>query len=73
MEKRGAAVQIGNFAEGMSARPQRVAVGDQSMVVSVAAGGGGGELVGGRSRAGADEDAVIVQILQQIVGDFARG
>lgn len=43
---RRAAVQIGNFAEGMAARPERVTLADQSMVVGVAAHGSGGEFLG---------------------------
>src|SRR5580704_2740756 len=66
-----AAMQIGNFAEGMTACPHGVAVGNQAVVESVAARGGSGEFFGGGPRPGTDEDAVIVQILQEVVGDFA--
>ena len=43
------------------------------MVVSVAPRGGRGDLVVRRTRAGADEDPVVVEILEQIIGDLARG
>ena len=69
----GAAMQVRNLAKGMAARPERVALGDQAMIVGVAARGGGGELLRRGPGAGADEDAVVVKILQEIVGDFARG
>src|SRR4029077_11181058 len=60
---RGAAMQVGKFAERMAARPHGVAFADQAMIVSVAARGGRSELFCRRSRAGANEDAVVVQIL----------
>ena len=43
------------------------------MIVGVAPRGGGGEFFGGRTPAGADENAVLAQILEQIFGDIARG
>src|SRR6185437_7378192 len=70
---RGAPMQIGNFAEGVAARPERVAFADQAVVVSIAALGGGDEFFTGGTRALADENSVVVQILQKIFGDFARG
>src|SRR5579864_9543311 len=70
---RGAAVQVGNFAEGMTARPHRVAFGDELMIVGVAPRGGGGEFFGGGALARANEDSVLAQILQEIFGDIARG
>ena len=70
---RGASMQIGNFAEGVAARPERVAFSDQPMIVSVAPLGGGGEFVAGGTSALANENSVVVQILEKILGNFARG
>src|SRR5579864_5776375 len=69
---RGAAVQVGNFAEGMTARPHRVAFGDELMIVGVAPRGGGGEFFGGWTLVGADENSVLAQVLQEIFGYVAR-
>ena len=69
---RGAAMQVRNFAERMAARPHGVTFANQAMIVSVAARGGQGELFGRRARACANEDSVVVEILEQILGDFAR-
>ncbi len=70
---RRAPMQIGNFAEGVAARPERVAFTDQAVIVSIAALGGGSEFFAGGTSARADEDSMVVQILEKIFGDFARG
>jgi len=69
----GAAVEIGNFAERMPARPHRVSVGDELVIVGVAPRGGGGEFFGAGAFTGADEEAVVVKVLEDVVGDIARG
>ena len=57
----------------MAARPHRVAFGNELMIVGVAPRcGGGGSSADGRL-AGADEDSVLAQVLEQIFGDIARG
>ena len=43
------------------------------MIVSVASRCGGSEFFGGRPLAGANEDSMLAQILQQIFSDIARG
>jgi hypothetical protein len=43
------------------------------MIVGVAPRGGGGEFFSGRTLAGADEDSMLAQILEEIFGDIARG
>ena len=70
---RGAAMQIRNFAERVAARPHRVAFGNELMIVGVAPRCGGGEFFRRWTLAGADENAMLAQILKQIFGDVARG
>lgn len=70
---RCASMEVGNFAKRVSARPERVTFGDQVVIVGVAARGGRGELIGRRTRSGANENSMVVQILQKIFRNFASG
>jgi hypothetical protein len=57
----------------MAARPHRIALGDELMIVGVAPRVGRGEFFSRRPLGGANENSVLVKILQQVSGDIARG
>ena len=60
--QRSATMHVGNFAVGMTARPHLVGFGDQALIPFIAARASLREFVFGWALAGADEDAVIVEI-----------
>src|SRR3984957_11583555 len=61
-----APVQVRNFAEGMAARPHRVAFSDEPVIILFSTNRGSGEFSGGWPGPVANEYAVVLQTLHQV-------
>lgn len=67
-EHDGAAVHVRNLAIGVAARPHFVGLGDELAKPSVANFARGGELLFGGAFSGANENAVLLEVLNDVLG-----